>query len=366
MKPSEVYFIDYKKSKKISKEIESIIIESGLNHIISRGKPVAIKLHMGEAGNITSLRPIFARKVVDTVKEAGGKPFITDTTTLYPDGRFTANDYLKTAACNGFTEESMGVPIIIADGNEGYDGLPVHLKKRIQGCKIREIKVASGITQADSMIVLSHVKGHLASGFAGALKNVAMGCVTKDSKAVQHSAHPPILDESKCDGCGTCVEVCPFCAMNMKFGKPERDIGKCMYCLTCFFNCSKEALRWPKRSDTFQVNLVHTANAVLTTFRKGKVGFLNFIQDVTPLCDCVQAGLPVVQDVGILASLDPVAIDKAALDLVDQAPIIPGSTAVKPPDILGKINEVNSLVQIKIGEKLNLGTSMYRLIDILK
>jgi len=207
LKQSAIYFLDYRKSKNIFQEIETIFAKSGLNRVISKGDSVAVKVHMGEAGNITSLRPIFVRKIVDLVKKVGGEPFVTDTTTLYPQGRFTAQGYLETAVCNGFTEESMDAPIVIADGDEGYDGSPIPLKKRIQGCKIKAVKVASAIMQADAMIVLTHVKGHLVSGIGGALKNIAMGCVTKEGKAAQHSAHPPILDESECDGCGTCVRV---------------------------------------------------------------------------------------------------------------------------------------------------------------
>jgi|GEM_PF-2272973 len=154
--------------------------------------------------------------------------------------------------------------------------------------------------------------------------------------------------------------------MSIKNGKSERDLAKCMYCQTCFFSCPRSAFHWPESMDAFQVNLAHAAYAVLESFKKRKVGFLNFIQDVTPLCDCIQAGLPVVQDVGILASLDPVAIDKASIDLIDRSPVIPGSTSVKPPDILGKIHNINSLIQMQIAGKLNLGATRYRLIEILK
>ena len=362
---SEIFFCDYNQNKNVLEGIEDLFYKSKIDKTFSKGDSVAVKMHMGERGNITYIRPIFIQKIVEIIKKIGGKPFVTDTTTLYPANRFTAAKYLKTAASNGFTVKTVGAPIIIADGEKGYSGVVVPIKKTVNGCKLKEIKIASGFKQMDTLIVASHVKGHELSGFGGAIKNLAMGCATKEGKAAQHSATRAIIDYSKCSGCGKCVEVCQFDALTIVEGRPIRDNKKCMSCNSCFFNCPSKALYWAKGAkELFQVNLAHAASAALSLFKKDRVGYFNFIQDVTPLCDCCgPAGNPIVKDVGILASKDPVAIDKASIDLVDKAqPISP--TPLASPDRLGKIHETNCLIQINTAQKLGLGTVRYSLTTI--
>ncbi len=363
---SEVYFFDYSKNQEIYAGIEALFKKSELPRIIKKGDSVAVKVHMGERGNRTYLRPVFVRRIVDLVKEADGKPFVTDTTTLYPKKRFTAKDYLETAAINGFTRASLGVPIVIAGGPEGYDGTVVPIKKAVDGCQLKEIKVASQITKADVLLVVSHAKGHQIAVFGGAVKNMGMGCVTKESKSAQHMVNRPILDLSLCNGCGTCVIVCPFKAITLKDGKPVTDYQKCMACSTCYFNCPQRALSWPKDArEKLQVYVAHAASAVLSLFKKNKIGFVNFVHDITPLCDCcTPAGSPIVKDAGILASKDPVAIDKASLDLIDKSPLITGATTFSPPNLLGKLYGSDSLIQLRTAQKLGLGNMSYTLTTI--
>jgi len=342
--------------------LEKLFLRCGAANAIPKGGNVLVKVHMGERGNVTYLRPAFVRAIVDLIKKVGGSPLVADTTALYPDGRFTAKGYLETAAFNGFTEESMGAPIIIADG-DGYEGEVTPLKRRIEGCELREVKVASAILQADAMIVLTHFKGHLLSGVGGALKNLAMGCVTKESKAAQHATHPPTLDEAKCNACGVCVEGCPFKALTLKGGQPVRDTGKCMYCSNCLFACPQGALYWPKGSkERFQLYLAHAAYGVLTALSGKPVSYFNFIQDITPKCDCcAPAGQPITKDVGILAASDPVAIDKASLDLVDQAYRQSNPQIPTTHDPLGQMNETDSLIHIRTAQKLGVGNLEYQL-----
>jgi len=361
---SKVFFFDYSKEGSILSGIKSLCEESAIIGIIPEGGSVAIKLHMGELGNITYIRPVFVRRVVDLVKQAGGKPFVTDTTALYPGGRDTERKYLSTAASNGFVEESLGAPVVIADV-DGHDGVPVPLESNVDGCKLKEVEVATKIYKASFLLVLSHVKGHMLSGFGGAIKNLAMGCVTKKSKSEQHRLKPPLLEDSKCDGCGACTEICPVNAITMEEGKPKRDSEKCIYCSTCLFVCSSAAIFWDRSNkDQFQIYLAHAASAVWRKF-EGRIGFINYIQDVTPHCDCAApAGKPIIPDVGILASLDPVAIDKASLDLVDRSPTILSPTTLKPPDILGKLHNNDSLVHLKTAQKLGLGNLDYDLITL--
>jgi len=356
---SKVLFFNYYRGGNALHGIEALFAGLGFDKLA--GDSVAVKLHMGELGNIAYIRPIFVSKVVGLVKRAGGSPFATDTTVIYPGGRGTAEEYLATAASNGFVEESIGAPIVIADEN-GDAGVSVTIQNPIQDCQLREVKVASGIYRASSLLVLSHVKGHSLSGFGGAIKNLGMGCVTKESKRAQHRVNSPLWDESRCESCGSCAEACPPQAITMSEGKPSRDLTLCTFCSTCLFECPSDAWFWPDDArEKFQVELAHAATAVFSRF-SGKIGFINFVQDVTPDCDCAApSGRPLVADVGILASYDPVAIDKASLDLIDKAPLIPGTTSARPPDLLGRMHRTSSLIQLKVAEKLGMGNLKYEL-----
>ena len=357
---SEVFFFPYDEGRAFLRGLRTLF--SRIANVISAGDSVAVKVHMGEYGGSAYLRPPIVHRVCDLIKEAGGKPFVTDTTTLYPARRFTASQYLATAAFNGFTEESLGVPVVIADGEQGYDGEWVHIAKRIPNCSLDRIKIARGIFDADSMIVLSHVKGHELSGFGGSIKNVAMGCVTKDSKAAQHRLNRGVMDLTKCTGCGQCVEVCAFKALSVIEEKIARDEEKCMNCNTCLYLCPEGVFSLPPQvKEVFQVYLAHATAGVLSRFRS-KVAFINFIQDVTRLCDCVApSGLQVIPDIGILASADVVAIDKASLDLIAQSKPLGEFAHVSSPDILGKINGTDSLIQVRAAQELDLGNIVYQL-----
>jgi len=361
---SKVFFFDYATEQDVLSGIESLYTELALLEMIPKGSSVAVKLHMGELGNITYIRPVFVRKVVDLIKQAGGKPFVTDTTALYPGERDTAEKYLLTAAFHGFVPESLGAPVIIADRN-GYDGVSAPVESTVAGCQLKEVKVATKIYEADFLLVLSHVKGHMLTGFSGAIKNLGMGCVTKETKRRQHAVNSPLLDESKCDECGACVKLCPTGALTMERGKPKRDLGKCLHCSTCLFECPSGALFWGNGvKEQLQVYLAHAALAVMHRFN-GRAGFINFVQDVTPHCDCnAPAGRAIVPDMGMLAALDPVAIDKASIDLIDQAPIILSPKPLTPPDILGKLHNTDSLVQLRVAQRLGLGNLGYQLISL--
>ncbi|MFO7773205.1 MAG: DUF362 domain-containing protein [Dehalococcoidia bacterium] len=357
---SEVFFFPYGGSGTFLRGLRTLF--SGIASVISGGDSVAVKVHMGEYGGSFYLRPSLVRRVCDLVKEAGARPFVTDTTTLYPVRRFTASQYLATAACNGYTEESVGAPVIIADGEQGYDGEWVDIPGRVSDCSLDKIKIAGEISRADSMIVLSHVKGHDLSGFGGSIKNVAMGCVTKESKAAQHRVNRAVIDISKCTGCGQCVEVCVFKALCLVEEKIVRDEEQCMSCNFCDLRCPEGVFSSPPGAkEMFQTCLAHAAAAVLSRFHP-KVAFIDFVQDVTPLCDCAApSGLPVIPDIGILASRDVVAVDKASLDLIAQSKPVGKFAHVSPPDILGEINGTDSLVQIRAAQELGLGSSEYQL-----
>jgi uncharacterized Fe-S center protein len=357
---SEVFFFPYDRGRAFLGGLRTLFPR--VANVVSAGDSVAVKVHMGEYGGSAYLRPPIVRRVCDLIKEAGGKPFVTDTTALYPAGRFSASQYLATAAYNGFTEESMGAPVVIADGEQGYGGKWVGIPKRVSDCSLDKIKIARKIFDADSMVVLSHVKGHELAGFGGSIKNVAMGCVTKESKAAQHRVNRGVIDLSKCSGCGQCVEACSFKVLALVEEKMVRDEEKCMNCNNCLYTCPEKVFSLPPQAkESFQVYLAHAAAGVLSRFHS-KVAFINFIQDVTPLCDCVTpSGLPVIPDIGILASTDVVAIDKASLDLIAQSKPVGKFANISSSDILGEINGTDSLIQIRTAQKLKLGNMAYRL-----
>jgi uncharacterized Fe-S center protein len=357
---SQVFFFPYDRGRAFLRGLR--VLFSKVADVVSAGDSVAVKVHMGEYGGSAYLHPPIVRRACDLIKEAGGKPFVTDTTTLYPQGRFTAGQYLATAARNGFTEESVGAPVVIADGEQGYDGEWVAVPRQLSGCSLDRIKIARKIFDADSVVVLSHVKGHEQAGFGGSIKNVAMGCVTKESKAAQHRANRAIIDISKCNGCGQCVEACPFKALSLVEEKVVRDDEKCMDCSNCMYVCPESVYSLPPGTkEPFQVSLAHAAGAVLSRFQS-KIAFINFVQDVTPLCDCVApSGFPVVADIGILASTDVVAVDKASLDLIAQSKPLGKFTHISSPDILGAISGTNTMLQVETARELGLGSMAYEL-----
>ena len=357
---SEVFFFPYDKSRAFLKGLRTLFSKVG--DVVSKGDSVAVKVHMGEYGGSAYLHPPMVRRACDLIKEAGGKPFVTDTTTLYPLGRFTASKYLATAARNGFTEESVGAPVVIADGEQGYDGEWIDIPRQVSGCPLDRIKIAREIFNADSLLVLSHVKGHEQAGFGGSIKNVAMGCVTKESKGAQHRANRGVIDISKCNGCGQCVEACPFKALSLVDEKMVRDDEKCMDCSHCLYVCPETVYSLPPGAkERFQISLAHAAAGVLSRFQS-KVAFINFVQDVTQSCDCVApSGFLVVPDIGILASRDVVAVDKASLDLIARSRPLGRFADISSPDILGKINGTDSLIQIKTAHELGLGNMAHAL-----
>ena len=318
-------------------------------NVVEKGDTVAIKLHMGELGNIGYIRPIFVKKVVDFVKEKGGKPFITDTTALYGGHRGDAIDYLMTAAVNGFSIASMGCPVIIADGLLGRSEELID----INGNKIA---VAKAILEADCLITLSHFKGHGMAGFGGAIKNLGMGCCSKAGKEWQHKKSKPLYNESKCIFCRQCLTFCPPKAIYEENGKIKIDYEKCKGCGACTVLCEEGCFYLTNDiAKEFQKRVAMAAKAALLKF-EGKAAFMNFLLDITPRCDCCSfADKPMVADIGILASNDAVAIDRASYDLVCKK---------VGKDIFYELHGIDGNIQINEGEKIGLGSKEYELIEI--
>jgi uncharacterized Fe-S center protein len=246
---SRVYFTNFKASfsRNIFDKIEELLCQSGLLSLFKPQELVACKLHFGEHGNTTFVKPIFIKKIVELMRAKGGIPFLTDTTTLYVGQRSDAPSHIQLATHHGFD----GAPIIIADGLRGEDAVPVKVNLK----HLKEVKIASGIYHADAMIVISHFKGHMEAGFGGAIKNLGMGCSTKEGKLEMHSGLSPTVSTKKCTGCGSCVRWCP--AEAIQIGKKGANSGtakifesKCIGCGTCIVVCPNKAIRirWQQRT----------------------------------------------------------------------------------------------------------------------
>ncbi|MDO5713893.1 MAG: DUF362 domain-containing protein [Tissierellia bacterium] len=324
---------------------------------IEKGNQVAIKLHFGEKGNTTYMHPVAVRQVVDKIKEKGGKPFLTDTNTLYSGSRTNSVDHLMTAIENGFAYAVTNAPIIIADGLYSQNSVDVDIGKK----HFSSVKIGGEIFHSDAMFVLSHFKGHSLSGFGGAIKNMAMGCAAASGKQQQHSDVKPTIDKELCIGCGRCKVNCPVEAIDLVERKAEIDDEICYGCGECVTVCPVKPVRavsieWDSASDIFLEKMAEYAYGSIKN-KMEKVGFITFVRDITPLCDCCGwSGKPLAPDVGILASTDPVALDRACYDLVCEK--------VGYDPFAREHKNVDGKILMEYGEKIGLGKQDYILKQI--
>jgi len=366
---STVYFADLrtKVNRNLLDKVGELLDKVELPKRIRAKGMVAIKLHFGERGNTAYVRPVFLRRVVDRVRELGGTPFLTDTNTLYGGTRSNAVSHLSTAVENGFDFSVSGAPIIIADGLMGNASVRVPIEGKIY----QEVNIANAIYYADSLIGVTHFKGHELSGFGGAIKNIGMGCASREGKLSQHSTLGPKIKRKACVGCGTCVEWCAYGAPEMRDGKAFINPDTCVECGECIAICPQGAIQiqWNEAAPAFQRKMVEYALGALKN--KGeRVAFVSFITQVSPYCDCYgYSDAPIVGDVGILASDDPVAIDQASVDLVNAQPGNPFCPHTKnlPPgtDKFRAVHrEVDWEVQLAYGEEMGLGRREYELVPL--
>ncbi len=366
---SKVYFTDLRTTPKrnLLDKVEDLLNRTKIDTKFKKNEIIAIKLHFGEFGNIAYLRPVFLRRIAEKVRSIGARPFLTDTNTLYTGSRSDAVSHLTTAVINGFDYSCVGCPIIIADGVRGTSGVKVP----IDGEVLKAVNIAKAIADADGIVVVTHFKAHELSGFGGALKNIGMGCATKEGKLVQHSTVAPRINTSVCKGCKLCTGYCPSSAISVTDKKASIDRSKCIGCGECIMICPLRAIeiQWNQAQDVFQKKMVEHVLGALTGKRK-KCVFLNFVMQVSPACDCYPNNdAAIVRDIGILASIDPVSIDAASCDLVNNEESLP-NTSIKTRLAKGEdkwhamFPSVTWNTQLDHAEKLGLGERSYSIVKI--
>lgn len=387
---SKVYFMDDRAScaqDSMVAKMLGVFDLAGFADLIRPRDVVAIKMHMGEWNNTAYLRPVYARALADKVKSLGGVPFVTDTTTM-PYGvwssRVSALDHLLTDERNGFNSGTVGCPVIIADGYFGTDDVRVDMP---EGLALKEAFVATGIALADVVIMLSHFKGHGVGVIGGAIKNLGVGCASKRGKFNLHGCgdaryglsgstlQPGVCKGRACPTWELCDQVCAFGAIHVTETGMVFEPDKCRSCFSHRSVVSCGALTPPK--DWGELNPVAIADAAYGAYKaigNGRIGYINLAMDISPMCDCIgYADRPIVPNIGVFASTDPVAIDMACVDAVTAAPGIPGSVAETkgvhhPGDIkhdkCSSIMGASQYIQIKSAQKLGLGVADYELVTI--
>jgi uncharacterized Fe-S center protein len=366
---AQVFFADMRTGlrENLHTKLERLVDLAGLGRLVVPGELVAIKMHFGEKGGHAYIRPTFVRRIVDRVKQAGGKPFLTDSSTLYPGERKEAVSALCCAIENGFAYAVVNAPLIMGDGLRGHSARRV----AVAGELLDEVDIGLEILEADAMITLSHFKCHELTGFGGAIKNLAMGCSSREGKLEQHSTVAPSVAAKQCTGCGACLRACAHGAIVLDSGKAVIDAARCAGCGRCITVCEPRAIHinWNEESTLVMKKMAEYALGALSG-KGGKSLFVNFITQVSPACDCYgHSDAAVVPDLGILASIDPVALDQACADLVNQARGLPGTAMQSGHEpggdkFRGVYPAIDWEVQLEHGEKMGLGTRRYELVTL--
>ena len=374
MEASTVYYTDFRcpVGTSLTDKLRRLCIAAGIKNIDMEGKFVAIKMHFGELGNLAYLRPNYAKVVADLCKEQGGMPFLTDCNTLYPGSRKNALEHLTCAQLNGFWPMTTGCQVIIADGLRGTDEVEVPVPN---GEYCKTAKIGRAIMDADIFISLSHFKGHESTGFGGAIKNIGMGCGSRAGKMEQHAQGKPMVAPRRCVGCRRCATQCAHGAIT--FGEDRKasiDWDKCVGCGRCIAVCNTDAIR-PGNDAAMEelgCRMAEYAKAVVD----GRPQFhISLVIDVSPYCDCHgENDLPIVPDVGMFASFDPVALDQACADACGKQSPIPGSHldeqmhregfCDKHDHFINSMPDTDWRVCLDHCEKIGIGTRSYELVEV--
>lgn len=316
MDKSKVYFTDFRTiafGDSLPVKLKKLIKKAGIGEIDMDGKFVAIKMHFGELGNISYLRPNYAKAVADVVKELGGKPFLTDCNTMYPGSRKNALEHLECAWENGFTPLTVGCPILIGDGLKGTDDVEVPVEG---GEYVETAKIGRAVMDADVFISLTHFKGHEATGFGGTIKNIGMGCGSRAGKKEQHCSGKPHIEESLCRGCRKCQKECANNGLEFDETTKKMSVNQdnCVGCARCLGACNFDAIAFNDDDANALLNcrMAEYTKAVIA----GRPNFhISLIVDVSPNCDCHgENDAPILPNLGMFASFDPLALDQACVD----------------------------------------------------
>lgn len=373
MEKSKVYFTDFRTRVGVSltEKLQRLIKKAGITDIDMDGKFVAIKMHFGELGNLSYLRPNYAKAVADVVKECGGKPFLTDCNTLYPGSRKNALEHLDCANINGFNTITTGCQIIIGDGLRGTDDITVPVRN---GEYCKEAYIGRAVMDADIFISLTHFKGHESTGFGGAIKNIGMGCGSRAGKMQQHNSGKPIVHDDLCRGCRRCAKECGSDAITYENGKAVINQDICKGCGRCIGACAFDAIEnenWDA-NEILGRKMAEYSQAVCD----GRPTFhISLVRDISPNCDCHgENDAPILPDVGIFASFDPVALDQACVDACLHATPMPNSQLsdnLADPhwhhhhdNFLNSNPNVRWKETLEHAEKIGLGTREYELIQM--
>ncbi|MEG0689257.1 MAG: DUF362 domain-containing protein [Hungatella sp.] len=368
MSQSNVYYTDFRTTlqENLLQKLERLVKKAGmLEHLDFHNKYTAIKIHFGEPGNLSYLRPNYAKVLVDLIKAQGGQVFLTDCNTLYVGRRKNALDHLDSAYENGYNPFTTGCHILIADGLKGTDEVPVP----IHGDYVKEAKIGRAIMDADIFISLTHFKGHESTGFGGTLKNIGMGCGSRAGKMEMHNAGKPHVVTARCVGCGACQKNCAHSAITITDHKASIDHNLCVGCGRCIGVCPTDAVdsACDESNDILNCKIAEYSYAVL----KDRPNFhISLVVDVSPNCDChSENDVPIVPNVGMFASFDPVALDMACVDAVNRQPIIKGSILSMQPQthrdhFTDTHPETNWETAIDHAVKLGLGNKEYQLITL--
>lgn len=333
MEKAKVYYTDFraKIGEGLPTKLKRLIKAAGIGDIDMDGKFVAVKMHFGELGNLSFLRPNYARAVVDVVKEFGGVPFLTDCNTLYPGSRKNAIEHLYCAWENGFTPMTVGCPIIIGDGLKGTDDIEVPVEG---GEYIDKAKIGRAVMDADIFISLSHFKGHETTGFGGAIKNIGMGCGSRAGKKAQHMNGQPEIDHELCRGCRACLRECANDGLSFDESTRKMSINtqNCVGCGRCIGACNFDAIAFANYAATKDLNcrMAEYTKAVI----QNRPNFhVSLIVDVSPNCDChAENDAPILPNIGMFASFDPLALDQACVDACLKATPLPNSQLAEAMD----------------------------------
>ena len=368
MAKSKVYYTNMRTtlSENLLQKLARLVKTAGmLDGIDFNNKYTAIKIHFGEPGNLAYLRPNYAKVIVDLIKEQGGRVFLTDCNTLYVGRRKNALDHLDAAYEDGYNPFATGCHVIIADGLKGTDEelVPINCEY------VKEAKIGRAIMDADIVISLNHFKGHEMTGFGGALKNLGMGCGSRAGKMEMHSAGKPLVVEDKCVGCGACSRICAHGAAVVTDKKASIDHNKCVGCGRCIGVCPMDAViaSNDESNEILNKKIAEYTYAVI----KDRPNFhINLVVDVSPCCDChSENDVPIVPNVGMFASFDPVALDMACADAVNAQPVVAGSVlAEKSHDHHDHFTDTHPEtyweVAIDHAVELGIGNKEYELITI--